>query len=75
LRLPYALPDDVPPFASVAAVALEMASESESEPVGEELARLAADVLVVERRSLALNLNPRAQMVSCLMRWYRELGA
>jgi hypothetical protein len=74
LRLPYALPDDVPPFASVAAVALEMASESESEPVDEELARLAVDVLVVERRSRALNLNPRAQMVSCLMRWYREIG-
>lgn len=74
LRLPYALPDGIPPFASVAAVALEMASESENQPVGEELARLAADVLVVERRSRALNLNSRAQMVSCLMRWYRELG-
>jgi hypothetical protein len=73
LRLPYALPDGAPPFASVAAVALEMASEAEEEPAGEELARLAADLLVVERRSRALNLNPRGQMVSCLMRWYREL--
>jgi hypothetical protein len=73
LRLPYALPDSAPPFATVAAVALEMASEAEEEPAGEELARLAADLLEVERRSRALNLNPRGQMVSCLMRWYREL--
>jgi hypothetical protein len=73
LRLPYALPDEVPPFASVAAVALEMASEAEAEPAGEELARLATDLMVIERRSRALNLNTRGQMVSCLMRWYREL--
>ena len=75
LRLPFVLPDGIPPFASVAAVALEMASEAEAEPAGEELARLAADLMVVERRSRALNLNSRGQMVSCLMRWYRELGA
>jgi len=74
LRLPFALPEGVPPFASVAAVALEMASEAEAEPAGEELARLAADLMVVERRSRALNLNSRGQMVSCLLRWYRELG-
>ncbi len=73
LRLPFVLPDGVPPFASVAAVALEMASEAEAKPAGEELARLAADLMVVERRSRALNLNSRGQMVSCLMRWYREL--
>ena len=73
LRLPYALPDSLPPFATVAAVALEMASEAEEEPAGEELARLAASLLQVERRSRALNLNPRGQMVSCLMRWYQEL--
>jgi hypothetical protein len=73
LRLPYALPDGVPPFASVAAVALEMASEAEADPAGEELARLAAELMVVERRSRALNLKSRGQMVSCLLRWYREL--
>jgi hypothetical protein len=73
LRLPYALSDGVPPFGAVAAVALQMASEAEDEPKGEELARLATDLLEVERRSRALNLNPRSQMVSCLMRWYREL--
>jgi hypothetical protein len=73
LRLPYVLADGIPAFAAVAAVALEMASETEDEPEGEELARLAADLLHVERRSRALNLNQRSQMVSCLMRWYREL--
>jgi hypothetical protein len=73
LRLPYALPDSVPPFGAVAAVALEMAGEAQDEPVGEELARLAAELLEVERRSRALNLNPHGQMASCLMRWYREL--
>jgi hypothetical protein len=73
VRLPYLLPEDVPLFASVAAVALEMAAESENEPVGEELVRLAADLLRVERRSRALNLKDRRQMVSCLLRWYREL--
>jgi hypothetical protein len=73
LRLPYVLPDGIPPFASVAAVALEMAGEAETEPAGEELARLAADLMVVERRARALNLKPRGQIVSCLMRWYREL--
>ena len=73
LRLPFVLPEGVPPFASVAAVALEMASEAEVELAGEELARLASDLMEVERRSRAFNLNYRGQMVSCLMRWYREL--
>ena len=73
LSLPHALPGDVPLFASVAAVALEMAGELEDDRHGEELALLATDVLEVERRSRALNLSPRTQMVSCLLRWYREL--
>lgn len=73
LRLPYALPEGAPPFALVAAVAIEMASEAENEPVGEDLARLAADLLVVESRSRALNLNTQGQMASCLMRWCKEL--
>ena len=51
LRLPFVLPEGVPPFASVAAVALEMASEAEVELAGEELARLASDLMEVERRS------------------------
>jgi hypothetical protein len=73
LRLPYALPDGVPLFGTVAAVALDMASEAEEKPVGEDLVRLAANLLEVERRSRALNLNSRSQIVSSLMRWYREL--
>jgi hypothetical protein len=73
MRLPFLLPDGAPPFASVAAVAMEMASEAEDGAAGEELARLAADLMVVERRSRALNLSSRGQMVSCLLRWYREL--
>jgi DNA polymerase-3 subunit delta' len=74
LRLPYVLSDDVPLFATVAAVAMEMASEGEDEPEGEDLARLAADLLKVEAQTRALNLNRRAQMISCLMRWQRELS-
>jgi hypothetical protein len=72
--LPYVLPKDVPPFATVAAVATEMASQGVDETKGEELVRLAADLLRVEAQARALNLNRRAQMVSCLMRWQRELA-
>ena len=73
LRLPYVFPDSVPHFSAVAAVALEMSVENENEPEGEILTRLAADLLATEGRTRALNLNARAQMVSSLMRWYREL--
>jgi DNA polymerase-3 subunit delta' len=69
LRLPYALPESVPPFAVLAAVAVELASETDDE----EFARLAADLLVVERRTRGLNLNIRSQLVSCLMHWQRAL--
>jgi len=73
LRLPYALPDGSPQFATVAAVAVNMAAEAEAETAGEELSRLAADLLAVERRTRALNLNTKTQMVSSLLRWQREL--
>jgi hypothetical protein len=73
LRLPYVLPQGMPPFAVTAAVVAEMAAATEDAPPGEELARLAVDLLTTERRAGALNLNSRAQMVSCLMRWYQEL--
>jgi len=73
LRLPYAVPKAFPPLASAAAVAISMAGEAQYESEGEELARLAADLMLVERRVKALNLNLRGQMVSCLLRWYREL--
>ena len=74
VRLPYRLPDGLPPFAAVASVALEMACESEEPAAGEGLARLAADLLATERRAGALNLNVKGQLVSGLMRWYRELN-
>jgi hypothetical protein len=74
VRLPYRIPDGLSPFAAVAAVALEMAGESDGSSRGEDLARLAADVLAAERRTGALNLNSNTQVVSCLMRWFRELG-
>ena len=73
LRLPYAVPKAVPLLASTAAVAISMAGEAEDENEGEELARLAAGLMGVEQRVKALNLNLRGQMVSCLLRWYREL--
>ena len=75
LRLPHALPDGAPPFAAVAAVAVNMAAEAESKAAGEELSRLAANLLAVERRTRALNLNAKGQMVSSLLRWQRELSA
>ncbi len=73
LRLPYTFPDALPKFSAVAAVALEMAAENQDEPEGEELARLAAELLAVEGRTRSLNLNERGQLVSSLMGWYREL--
>ncbi len=73
VRLPHRLPDELQPFAAVAAVALEMATEGDFSSNSEDMARLAAELLAVERRSSALNLNRRGQLVSCLMRWYREL--
>ena len=73
VRLPYVVPADVPPFSATAAVAVEMAGEAEDDAVGEDLVRLAADLLSVERRTRALNLNAKGQMVSSLLRWYREL--
>jgi len=69
LRLPYALPETVPPFATVAAIAIELAGETDDE----EFALLATELLVIERRCRILNLNVRGQLVSCLMRWYRGL--
>jgi len=54
-------------------VALQMACETEEPAHGEDLARLAADLLATERRTGALNLNVKGQLVSGLMRWYREL--
>jgi len=75
VRLPYRVPEGLSPFAAIAAVALEMATESDDTTQGEDMARLAADLLAAERRTGALNLNPRNQVVSSLMRWYREIDS
>lgn len=72
LRLPYAIPDGVPPFQLAAVSALELATAIDDQNRGEGLVRLAADLLGVEHRTRALNLNARGQLVSSLLRWYRE---
>lgn len=74
VRLPYRIPDGLPPFAAVASVALEMACDPGDPSRGEDMVRLATDLLATERRTGALNLNAKGQMVSALMRWYRELA-
>ena len=68
LRLPYLIGDKVNPFEVVAAVATEMAMEVDD---GEDLIRLAGDLIATERRCRALNLSADRQLVSCLMRWYQ----
>lgn len=75
VRLPYRLPEGLPPFAAVASVALEMACEAGDAVRGEDMIVLAADLLATERRTGALNLNPRSQLASCLMRWFQELSS
>ncbi len=72
LQLPYRVPEGVPPFQAVAAAALELAAALEDDVRAEDLLRLATDLLVVERRARALNLNSKGQMVSSLLRWYRK---
>lgn len=74
VRLPYRVPDGLSPFAAIASVALEMACAEGDSTRTEDMIRLATDLLASERRARALNLNTRAQVVSCLMRWYRELA-
>jgi DNA polymerase-3 subunit delta' len=73
VRLPYRIPDGLPPFAAVASVALEMACDAEDLTRGEDMVRLATELLATERRAGALNLNQRGQLASCILRWYREL--
>lgn len=73
LRLPYLVGDKVNPFELVAAVATEMATGDDDSERGEDLVRLAADLLATERRCRALNLSADRQLVSCLLRWYQEV--
>lgn len=73
LRLPFILGDLVDRFEVVASVATGMAADAGDGDRGEDLVRLAADLLATERRCRALNLGVDRQLASCLMRWYREL--
>jgi len=73
LRLPYLIGDKVNPFEVVAAVATDMATGADDTERGEDLVRLAADLLATDRRCRALNLSIDRQLVSCLLRWYQEL--
>lgn len=73
LRLSLAAADEIPTFEVIAAVAVEMAGQEQDSDRAAELVRLAADLLATERRARGLNLNPSRQLVSCLMRWQREL--
>jgi DNA polymerase-3 subunit delta' len=70
LALPYRLPEGVPPFEVVAAEALQLAADGGETEIGEGLVRLSADLLAVDRRTRALNLNAQGQMVSSLLRWF-----
>jgi DNA polymerase-3 subunit delta' len=72
LRLPYLLGEKVNSFEVVAAVATEMATGTDDVEGGEDLIRLAGDLLATDRRCRALNLSADRQLVSCLMRWFQE---
>jgi hypothetical protein len=63
-----------PMFEIVAAMAVEMAGESNDGDRSEDLVRLAADLLRTERRARGLNLDRGRQLTSCLLRWFEELG-
>jgi len=72
LRLPYLIGDKVNPFEVVAAVTTEIATEADDVEGGEDLMRLAADLLATERRCRALNLSVDRQLVACLLRWFQD---
>ena len=73
MRLPGLASDGLPVFEVIAAVAVEMGGQEVDADRACELIRLAADLLATERRSRALNLNRDRQLISCLLRWHREL--
>ncbi len=60
-------------FQVAAAAAMEAAAEADRGGTdGDDLARLAADLLATERRARALNLDRERQILACLMRWHTE---
>jgi DNA polymerase-3 subunit delta' len=72
LRLPHLIGDGFNAFELAASVATEMGAAADNGERGEALTRLAADLLATERRCRALNLGADRQLVSCLMRWFRQ---
>jgi len=72
LRLPMVLPSEVPCTELVTAAALEEAAASDDGERAAELVRLAGELMEVERRTVALRLTRDRQLVSCLLRWWRE---
>jgi DNA polymerase-3 subunit delta' len=75
LRLPLLLSAAVPCTEIVAAAAVEEASCCDDGERAAELVRLAGELIAVERRATALNLPLDRLLVSCLLRWWRELPA
>lgn len=73
LRLPLLLPAELPVTEIVAAAAVEEAAAAGDGERAAELARLAGELVAVERRATALNLPRDRQLISCLIRWWREL--
>ena len=73
LRAPQLVPDGMLGTEFVAAVALEEAGGDRDGDGTGELARLASDLVAVERLVGAIGLNRDRQLVSTLLRWYSEL--
>lgn len=73
LRLPLLLADDPPPTEIVAVAAIEEAADAEDGSRAADLVRLAGDLVAVEQRVRSLRLTRDRQLVSCLLRWWREL--
>ncbi|MCG6964272.1 MAG: hypothetical protein LJE95_13510 [Acidobacteria bacterium] len=73
IRAAQLVADSQDGFQITAAAAMEAATAAdEGSSAGDDLARLAADLLAAERRSRALNLDRGRQILSCLMRWHLE---
>jgi DNA polymerase-3 subunit delta' len=72
LHLARALADEPRAFEVPAAVALELGVGLADGEAGEELVRLADELLATARRTRALNHVRERQLLACLLRWQRE---
>jgi DNA polymerase-3 subunit delta' len=73
LCLPQLIPPEVSGAELVAAAALEEATSGDSPDLVPDLVRLSAEVMAVDRRARSLNLTADRQLMSALLRWYRDL--